>query len=1521
MHLPISFQRLPGIFADPSGRRRQATLRLLGLLVGACLLVAGGLSDGLLRGPVLPRRPEAGPPGRPLPAPLARPARAPRPSPRRPGQATVVAAYYAPSEDSALNSLRAHGPGLTHVLPRWFGLREDGLSADLTDYDLHENPHNQDLLNIAREHRLTVMPVLEAEPARASRLLRDEAAQVRVAEALGALTPCLQVDFRGLPPADAALVPGFLERLKLREVSVVLDEALLEQELGASLCFVKPDLLERACERLPAGRLILELPTYGRDGVEPISFFEALGRLGPHPEALCFDPATGRNSFRYECAGEHHEVWFPDAVSAASQWARAHSLGLQGAALEALGSEDPSVWTFFGRKAIRRPPDFRLLKRIDFPFALDFVGRGEILEVQAEPEAGHRHLEVREGQVVAQRYHHLPKPYRIRRSGYQPAMVALTFDDGPVPRYTEEILDVLRAEGVPATFFVLGSQAQRHPDLLRRLYAEGHEVGSHSFSHPNLGAVSEARVEFELNLTQRVFQSLLGRSSVLFRPPYHADADPTSAEEVRPMAVASRLGYVTVAESLDPEDWRLTESDGGVQRPRTAEDIVAESLLQIEGGHGNCLLLHDGGGDRSATVTALRALIPLLKSRGYRFVGVSALMGRTREDVMPPTQERPWLLLTHRLAFTLSSWGATLLELAFTGAIVLGVARLALILALALRSRRVTGPEFRPPVTVVIAAYNEARVIVRTVKSVLASDYPELRVFVVDDGSRDGTSDVLLSHFARDPRFALLAQPNAGKAAALNHALSLVSTEYIVAVDGDTILDPRAVGRLVRHLRDPRVGAVAGNVKVGNRCNLVTRWQSLEYIASQNLERRAYAVLDAMPVVPGAIGAWRVSALRRLGGYRSDTLAEDMDLTMRLHRAGYRVVEEMGALAWTEAPDTLAALFKQRLRWSYGTLQCLWKHAGALGSCGWLGALVLPSLWLFQILFQLLAPAVDLQMLVSLFGSWNCTSAAWWQPSWTLAFYVAFFALELGAAWLAVRLDGEDQRELVWLFTQRLVYRQLLYLVVLRSLGRAVAGLAGSWGKLERRGTVALGLLALLALPVRADDGFYEAWKVRYLRHGQEGAYVAIQPGQPKTVSEAHGYGMLLTVAHGERGEFDALLRFRHAHPSPCSRWLMEWKVPRPGPETSSATDGDLDAAYALLWAHRVWSDAAYLREARLILADVLRYECNPAARVPGLGDFISPEEPSGWWGVRSSDLMPGHFRAFYRATGDKRWQVALDGSYALLARVQSAPGLWPDFVLLRPVPRAAGPGYLEGPRDGCFDYNACRVPWRIGVDVDPRAVSLLRPFTRWAREVTGGQPRRFLDGYRLDGRPSGGDQVCSQAFLAPLAVAAGREGGPGRRPCGRLCGPPRSARRTTTATRSKRSACSSRPGSGSGCREPPTLPARTGRESWRSFGPSRRAARHAESLPWRSPVRPANGPSARGTSRGPAPAGPGPGPGRPSRPPGSPGKPWPARCRPLASAGPAAAAGVPSHASGRPGRGWRRSARRTASLRPGALQ
>ena len=1036
----------------------------------------------------------------------------------------IVAAFYAPwQETTGLSSLRANASHMTHLLPAWVHLNEDASGLDYHDWDPALVPHNNDVVNIARTNNLNVVPVLSNaqmsafDAKRVHLFLTNPALQRRIIMELRRWVlenrfQGINVDFENLQDDDLPLYVPFLQRLRTsfapaglvvsadlegshrlnwRAVSAVCDFVVVmaydeHSETSkpgpiASIDWYR-HVLERAVSEVPREKLVIGLANYaydwmeGRDWGDPLTYQGALlmaqkYRADEKPEDVVdFDDQALNPTFWYiDDDGKEHEVWFLDAITAANQWMLAQNYGLRGMAVWVLGSTDPSIWKFVHRERLNQPLNAGVLDEVSFPYNVEFIGDGEILHVERLPTQGSRSLEVdkQTSLILDENYHKYPTSFVIDRSGYKPKSIALTIDDGPAVPYTAQMLDELKQYNVKATFFLIGQNAERYPSLVRRIWDEGHEIGNHSFTHPNIGAVSPRQAQLELTATQRVFQSVLHRSTLLFRPPYNADAEPTSDEEVKPIMYASNWNYVVVGEYIDPQDWNTAH--------RTAEQMLVTVLQQLETEKGSCILLHDGGGDRSETVRLIPMLITELRKRGYRFVAVSDLINSTRDVVNPPVNSSDTLLLaSDRFVFEAIYLFELFLSIAFITAIILGAARMLFVIVLAViarfRDRRKSYDlSYRPSVTVVIAAYNEEKVIVRTLQAVLANRYEPLNIIVVDDGSKDDTSGEVRRAFGDHPQVRLLRQENAGKAAALNLGIDEADGEILIALDADTIFFRDTIINLVRHFGDPIVGAVAGNVKVGNRINPLTYWQSIEYVTSQNLDRRAYGLLNSVTVVPGAVGAWRRAAVTQAGGYTTDTMAEDMDLTWRMRRIGWRIETDSEAIGNTEAPDTFGGLFRQRFRWAFGTLQCLWKHRRAIGRYGWFGWLALPSLWLFQIAFQVLSPLIDLEILWTL----GKVGSTWWMRGWLTRdwqplpqaltslyligfMYAFFFVVELIGSAVAFKLDREDGRVLVWLFWQRFLYRQLMYAVLLKSLKTAISGIRAGWGKLERKGTVDL---------------------------------------------------------------------------------------------------------------------------------------------------------------------------------------------------------------------------------------------------------------------------------------------------------------------------------------------------------------------------------------------------------------------------------------------------------------------------------
>jgi cellulose synthase/poly-beta-1,6-N-acetylglucosamine synthase-like glycosyltransferase/peptidoglycan/xylan/chitin deacetylase (PgdA/CDA1 family) len=632
---------------------------------------------------------------------------------------------------------------------------------------------------------------------------------------------------------------------------------------------------------------------------------------------------------------------------------------------------------------------------------------------------------------------------RVRTVHPRRSTVALTFDDGPDPRWTPRILDVLERHDVHATFFVLGARAAEYPGLVRRIVEEGHEVGLHGFVHADLAAVGAWRRDFELRESQLAVAGAAQVTTTLLRPPYSATNATVDDVQWSMMRGLSEDGYLTVLSTVDSRDWRTP----GVRR------IVARSMPK--GRTGEILLMHDAGGDRSQTVAALDKLLPRLTRDGYHVGSVGETTGLIGTNQPASTGDR-WLGFAVIAAFQVSDWVVRVLSWMLVAAGVLAAARGLVLVRAARRHHRHHRRRARrrarrrrdlvvEPVSIVVPAYNEAVGIEAAVRSLVASDL-RVEVIVVDDGSTDDTAAIVEGLGL--PGVRLIRQPNAGKPAALNTGIAAASYDLVVMVDGDTVFERTTVRRLIQPFSDPGVGAVSGNAKVANRSGLLGRWQHIEYVVGFNLDRRMYDLAKCMPTVPGAVGAFRRVALIDVGGVSDATLAEDTDLTMALCRAGWRVVYEPAAVAWTEAPATLGALWRQRYRWSYGTMQAMWKHRGALirrGAAGRLGRRGLTYLLLFQVLLPLLAPVVDV------FAIYGLVFLDPWRVG---GLWLGFLALQTAISIYAFRLDRERMRPLWSLALQQFVYRQLMYLVVIQSVWTALAGTRLRWQRIERYGTL-----------------------------------------------------------------------------------------------------------------------------------------------------------------------------------------------------------------------------------------------------------------------------------------------------------------------------------------------------------------------------------------------------------------------------------------------------------------------------------
>ena len=858
------------------------------------------------------------------------------------------------------------------------------------------------------------------------------------------------------------------------------------------------DNLKTALQTVPKEKLICGIGSYGYDWTTSIPAPPKRGRKPEQPKTLAvqeistqdawqaaddaetkieLDPDSLNAHFAYDDDDAHvrHQVWFLDGVTVLNEMRAARALGIESFSLWRLGQEDNSLWNIW-EKPVHSDP-VKDLATVEPGYDVDTEGEGDILHIARKTQTGHRLVTMDDDSTVPPQFRSVteenftsyPLSYRVDQTGYRPGEVALSFDDGPDPTWTPQILDKLKQYNVKATFFMIGEQAQNNIGLVRRVYREGHEIGNHTFTHPDISEISNANVDLELNLSERLFASELGVMPLYFRPPYSIDQEPDTNDQAAPAAHIQDLGYLIVGDKIDTNDWD--------EHPRKTPKEITESVFQQiqdmqtrSWMRGSIILLHDGGGDRSATIQALPVLINALRARGYKIVPVSELMGKTRTQVMPPLNKHQlWQARVDAIAFAIWAFFNHFIVAVFFVGDILMSARLIIIGVFAVidrfrKRKNYAGPDYAPRVAVLIPAYNEEKVIVRTIRSVMMSNYKNIRIVVIDDGSTDHTYRVAVDAYAADiasGRLTVLTKPNGGKADALNYGLSKIREEIYIGIDADGVIAHDAITNLVCHFADPKIGAVAGNAKIGNRVNLWTRWQALEYITSQNFERRALDLFDVVMVVPGAIGAWRTRAVKEGGGYHTNTVAEDADLTMNLLEQGYSVIYEDRALAFTEAPVDMDGLMRQRFRWSFGILQAVFKHLGAVTKRRAMGLFALPNTIIFQILLPLVSPLIDVMFIGGVikyfydryFHPLAASSASFEK---LLVFFAAFLVVDFAASALAFALERKhpaskgDGWLLFHIWIQRFTYRQVFSVVLFKTIKRAIDGKPFNWDKLER---------------------------------------------------------------------------------------------------------------------------------------------------------------------------------------------------------------------------------------------------------------------------------------------------------------------------------------------------------------------------------------------------------------------------------------------------------------------------------------
>jgi cellulose synthase/poly-beta-1,6-N-acetylglucosamine synthase-like glycosyltransferase/peptidoglycan/xylan/chitin deacetylase (PgdA/CDA1 family) len=762
------------------------------------------------------------------------------------------------------------------------------------------------------------------------------------------------------------------------------------------------------------------------------------------------DPTTGQWTVKVE--GEGYETFMFDTVTYVNQtviFSDLYSKFTRGIQHITLGEQDS--YSVFKDKT-----DVALGRIYPLDAAVK-TGAGGVYEYTSDSAIGSRKLTTSSGFITEFKIEKLAKSTELKRLGWDEKKINISFDDGPDPEFTPIILSILREKNVKATFFLIGEKARQYPYLVRQILREGHEIGNHTFTHPSkITTLSDETIKNEILSTELAIAEIVNVKTKYFRTPYSVVNTFFAKEESRIAKIATDMGYFVVAKDLDSLDW-TGEDAKSILSHFTPEAIKSSSQI----------LLHDGGGNRSETSIALPGIIDTVRANGKEFATVDTLIGHQMADVKPTVKNNQTELYE-----TLNFSVYNLLFYLSTAIMVLIIIRyMIIIIGLFIHRffpRSKASSSYYGLISVIIPAYNEEKVVSKTIASILDSDYKNLEIIFVNDGSKDRTLELVQNQYNNHKKVTILNKPNGGKANALNYGIQFAKGEIVICLDADTVFLPSTIDKLVAPFSNRRIGGVAGTVLPGNFKGFLTNAQKIEYITSQYNEKLAFSSLGMLNVVPGAIGAWRKGVLTNIGGYHTDTLAEDTDLTLRVQKLGWKVVYEPSAISYTEVPESLTQLTKQRFRWLYGTLQALWKNRTMVLNTryGLMGMYLLP-VSAFNFFFILLFPIINTATIVlatqSIYarvnGTWNLISPEQKiQMYYFILMLIIYFVVETTMTLFAYVRSKKSMKETVTMIFympfQILVYRLILVLMTLKAILYMCTGSKVGWGFLKRKGSM-----------------------------------------------------------------------------------------------------------------------------------------------------------------------------------------------------------------------------------------------------------------------------------------------------------------------------------------------------------------------------------------------------------------------------------------------------------------------------------
>jgi cellulose synthase/poly-beta-1,6-N-acetylglucosamine synthase-like glycosyltransferase/peptidoglycan/xylan/chitin deacetylase (PgdA/CDA1 family) len=690
-------------------------------------------------------------------------------------------------------------------------------------------------------------------------------------------------------------------------------------------------------------------------------------------------------------------------------------------------------------------------------------GKGAILNY-TEGKSGTRKVQYNlDGQALKVEYSSYPTKSLLEYKGQNNNNIAITFDDGPDPVITDKVLNILKEKSTKATFYLIGSNAARYPEIVKRIVREGHQIGNHSYSHSGLSNLNDQAIKDEIQETQNILKQITGEYPKFVRTPFNDSPYHSIEGDVRIAKLVQELGLTVSEFDTDPRDWEIGKS---------ADEIFALSTNNTK----SQLLLHDAGkiDERQGFLNALPKIIDHFKQKNIEMVTTNVLLENKEVIVNDSTFDLPsyftpsFILTKSKLIANTLVFGLTILSLFF-----LVLIRILWVIQVNRKDKEFK--TYTPPVSIIIPSFNEESVCIKTVESLIAQNYPDYEIVFVDDGSKDRSYEILKIKYILNRRVKIYKKENGGKATALNFGIAKAMHDIVILVDADTQFKKDSIHNLVRHFQDPKIGAVAGNVQVGNdyftqlengvvkpKFNLLTIFQRIEYITSQNFFREAFELVNIITIVSGAIGAYRKSAIFEAGGISTDTLAEDGNLSFDVLKNGWKIVYERNAISLTEAPEDINSLFKQRIRWAFGNIQVLWKNRKIMlnPKSGWLGMVSMPFAWNCFI-GLVISPFISIFIFgyaaYEIIANGNFTAdsklilaAVFW--------YFMFMLIELVVVFLAIYRDPSKSkfRLLPFFFLYTFAFPIFLFIVSIKVLIKIFSGSAQGWGHLKRTGTVTL---------------------------------------------------------------------------------------------------------------------------------------------------------------------------------------------------------------------------------------------------------------------------------------------------------------------------------------------------------------------------------------------------------------------------------------------------------------------------------